>query len=80
MNDLNARIQQRKEIDRRKVDEIADRDLQAYGERSYAIVNDKLRITEAVMEKGLGRIQGLLRRGWLRPLVIGLLVGLGPFW
>ena len=29
VNDLTARIQQRKEIDRRKVDEIAERDLQA---------------------------------------------------
>ena len=77
VNDLTARIQQRKEIDRRKVDEIAERDLQAYGERLNAIVNDKLRITEAAMEKGLGRMHRLLLRAWLRPLVTGLVVGLG---
>ena len=77
VNDLNARIQQRKEIDRRKVDAIAERELQAYGERLNAIVNDKLRITEAAMETGLGRMHRLLLRAWLRPLVTGLVVGLG---
>ncbi len=38
---------------------------------------DKLRRTEAATETGLGRMHGLLRRAWLRPLVTGLVVGLG---
>ena len=38
---------------------------------------DTLRRTEAETETGLGRLHGLLRRAWLRPLVIGLSLFLG---
>ena len=61
VNDLNARIQQRKEIDRRKVDEIAERELQAYGERLRASVSHKLHTIETVMETETTRIHGQLR-------------------
>ena len=94
-NELSARIRQRIEAQDRKLDEIDERKLQAYGERWDAIVNDKLPIIDAAMEKvnwrildklrrteaeteqGLGRLHGLLRRAWLRPLVIGLSLFLG---
>ena len=94
-NELSARIRQRIETQDRKLDEIDERKLQAYGERWDAIVNDKLpiidaameqvngrildtlRLTEADTEKGIGRMHGLLRRAWLRPLVIGLSLFLG---
>ena len=94
-NELSAQIRQRIEAQDRKLDEIDERKLQAYGERWDAIVNnrlpiidaamekvngriaDKLRRTEAETETGLGRMHGLLRRAWLRPLVTGLVVGLG---
>ena len=95
INDLSARIQQRIETQDRKLDEIDERKLQLYGERWDAIVNDKLPIIDAAMEKvngrildtlrrteaatetGIGRLHGLLRRAWLRPLVIGLSLFLG---
>ena len=94
-NDLSAQIRQRIEAQDRKLDEIDERKLQEYGERWDAIVNDKLpiidaamekvngrildklRLTEAETEKGIGRMHGLLRRAWLRPLVIGLSLFLG---
>ena len=94
-NELSARIRQRIDAQDRKLDEIDERTLQAYGERWDAIVNDKLPIidaamekvngrildklrrTEAETEKGIGRMHGLLRRAWLRPLVIGLSLFLG---
>ena len=94
-NELSARIRQRIDAQDRKLDEIDERTLQAYGERWDAIVNDKLPIidaameqvngrildtlrrTEAETEKGIGRMHGLLRRTWLRPLVIGLSLFLG---
>ena len=94
-NDLSAQIRQRIEAQDRKLDEIDERKLQEYGERWDAIVNDKLPIidaamekvnwrildklrrTEAETEKGLGRMHRLLLRAWLRPLVTGLVVGLG---
>ena len=95
INDLSARIQQRIETQDRKLDEIDERKLQLYGKRWDAIVNDKLPIIDAAMEKvngrildtlrrteaatetGIGRLHGLLRRAWLRPLVIGLSLFLG---
>ena len=94
-NDLSAQIRRRTEAERRKMDAIDERKLQEYGERWDAIVNDrlpiidaamervnwrivdKLRRTEAEAETGLGRMHGLLRRAWLRPLVIGLSLFLG---
>ena len=77
------------------MDAIDERKLQEYGERWDVIVNDRLPIIDAAMEKvnwrivdklrrteaeaetGLGRLHGLLRRAWLRPLVIGLSLFLG---
>ena len=76
-NELSARIRQRIDAQDRKLDEIDERKLQAYGERWDAIVNDKLPIIDAAMEKVNGRMHGLLRRAWLRPLVIGLSLFLG---
>ena len=94
-NDLSAQIRQRIDAQDRKLDEIDERKLQAYGERWDAIVNNKLptidaamekvngrivdtlRRTEAATEQGIGRMHGLLRRAWLRPLVIGLSLFLG---
>ena len=61
------------------MDAIAERELRKFGETLHASANDKLRITEAAMEAQVGRIQGLLWRGWLRPLVVGLCVFLGIF-
>ena len=79
MNELSAQLRQRTETDRRKMDAIAERELRKFGETLHASANDKLRITEAAMEAQVGRIQGLLWRGWLRPLVVGLCVFLGIF-
>ena len=41
--------------------------------------NDKLIIAVGAMEAQIGWIHGLLLRAWLRPLVIGLVVGLSLF-
>ena len=77
VNDLSARIRRRTETDDREMNEISARELQAFGETLNASANDKLRIAEAAMEAQVRRMHGLLLRAWLRPLVIGLLVGLG---
>ena len=65
------------EAERQKMDAIDERKLQDYGERWDAIVNARLPIIDAAMEKVNGRMHGLLRRAWLRPLVIGLSLFLG---
>ena len=77
VNELSAQLRQRTETDRRKMDAIAERELRKFGETLSASAHDKLRITEAAMEAQVGRIQGLLWRAWLRPLVVGLFVFLG---
>ena len=79
VNELSVQLRQRTETDRRKMDAIAERELRKFGETLSASANDKLRITEAAMEAQVGRIQGLLWRGWIRPLVVGLFVFLGIF-
>ena len=63
----------------RETTAIAERELRRFGETLNASANDKLRITEAAMAAQVGRIHGLLWRGWLRSLVVGLCVCLGIF-
>ena len=77
--DLSARLRRRMETEELETTAIAERELRKFGETLSASANDKLRITEAVMEAQVGRIQGLLWRGWLRPLVVGLFVFSGIF-
>ena len=79
VNELSAQLRQRTETESRKMDAIAARELRKFGEMLSASANDKLRITEAAMEAQVGRIQGLLWRGWIRPLVVGMFVFLGIF-
>ena len=79
VNELSVQLRQRTETERRKMDAIAERELRKFGETLHASAHDKLRITEAAMAAQVGRIQGLLWRGWLRPLVVGLCVFLGIF-
>ena len=77
VNDLSARLRRWMETEDRETTAIAERELRTFGETLNASANDKLRITEAAMAAQVGRIQGLLWRGWLRPLVIGLSLFLG---
>ena len=77
--DLSARLRRRTEAEELETRAIAERELQKFGETLSASANDKLRITEAAMEAQVGRIQGLLLRAWLRPLVVGMFVFLGIF-
>ena len=79
VNELSARLRRRTETEDRETTAIAERELRKFGETLHASANDKLRITEAVMEAEVGRIQGLLWRGWLQSLVVGLLVFLSIF-
>ena len=77
VNELSARIRRRTEAEELETTAIAERELRKFGETLSASANDKLRITEVAMEAQVGRIQGLLWRGWLRSLLVGLFVFLG---
>ena len=77
--DLSARLRRRTEAEELETTAIAERELRKFGETLSASANDKLRITEAAMEAQVGRIQGLLWRGWIRSLVVGLFLFPGIF-
>ena len=77
--DLSARLRRRTEAEELETTAIAERELRKFGETLSASANDKLRITEAAMEARVGRIQGLLWRAWLRPLMVALIIFPGIF-
>ena len=79
VNELSARLRRRTQAEELEATAIAERELRKFGETLSAIANAKLRITEAAMEAQVGQIQGLLWRGWLRSLVVGLCVFPGIF-
>ena len=79
VNDLSARLRRRMEDEDRETTAIAERELRRFGETLNASANDTLRITEAAMAAQVGRIHGLLWRGCLRSLAVGLCVFLGIF-
>ena len=79
VNDLSARLRRRMEDEDRETTAIAERELRTFGETLNASANDTLRITEAAMAAQVGRMHGLLWRGWIRSLVVGLCVCLGIF-
>ena len=60
-NDLRDRIRRRTEAERQKMDAIAERELQTFGERLRASVSHKLHTIETVMETETTRIHGQLR-------------------
>ena len=60
-NDLRDRIRRRTEAESRKMDAIAERELQQFGETLHASANDKLHTIKTVMETETKRIHGQLR-------------------
>ena len=76
-NDLTSRLQHRLEADRRQIEETAARELEQLGESLSAVASGALRSIEADTASAAARVSVLLRRAWLRPLVIGLSLFLG---
>ena len=76
-NDLTSRMRQRLEADRRQIEETAARELERLGERLSAVASGALRSIEADTASAIARMSVLLRRAWLRPLVVGLSLFLG---
>ena len=76
-NDLTARLQRRLETERRQIEETAAGELRRLGESLSAVASGALRSIEADTAAWTRRMRGLLTRGWLRPLVVGLSLSLG---
>ena len=76
-NDLNSRLRRRMETDRRRIEEIAARELARLGENLSAVASGALRSIEADTAEATGRMRQLLLKAWLRPLIVGVSLFLG---
>ena len=75
--DLTSRLRRRVEADRRQIEETATRELERLGESLSAAASGALRSIEADTAAATARVSVLLRRAWLRSLVVGLSLFLG---
>ena len=75
-NELTSRLRRRLEADHRQIEEATASELRRLGESLSAVVNNALRTIEADTAAAVGRLSALLRRAWLRPLVVGLSLSL----
>ena len=76
-NELTSRLRRRLEAKQREIEETVASELRRRGESLSAVVNDALRTIEADTASAVARLSALLRRAWLRPLVVGLSLSLG---
>ena len=76
-NELTSRLRRRLEAEHRHIEEATASELRRLGESLSAVVNNALRTIEADTASAVGRLSALLRRAWLRPLVVGLSLSLG---
>ena len=76
-NDLTSRVRRRLEADRLQIEETATRELERLGKSLSAAASGALRSIEADTAAATARVSGLLRRAWLRSLVVGLSLFLG---
>ena len=76
-NDLTSRLGRQLEADRRQIEETAARELERLGESLSAAASGALRSIEADTAAATARVSVLLRRAWLRPLMVGLSLFLG---
>ena len=76
-NELTSRLRRRLEADHRQIEETAASELRRLGESLSAVAGGALRTIEADTASAVGRLSALLRRAWLRPLVVGLSLSLG---
>ncbi len=76
-NELTSRLRRRLEADHREIEETATKELRRLGGSLSAVVNDALHTIEADTAAAVGGLSALLRRAWLRPLVVGLSLSLG---
>ena len=76
-SELTSRLRRRLEADHQQIEETAASELRRRGESLSAVVDDALRTIEADTASAVGRLSTMLRRAWLRPLVVGLSLSLG---
>ena len=76
---LSTRLRERLERERQEIESVTGSELRRLGENLRRIASEERRITEAATEEAVGRLRGMLLWGWLRPLVIGVVLSIGIF-
>ena len=75
--DFSERLRQKLEQERQEIETVTGNELRRLGENLRRIGSEERRITAAATAEAIGRLRGLLLRGWLRPLVIGVVLSIG---
>ena len=76
-HELTSRLRRRLEAEHREIEATAANEPRRLGGSLSVVVDDALRTIEADTGAAVGRLSALLRRAWLRPLVVGLSLSLG---
>ena len=75
--DFSAKLRQKLEQERHEIEAVTGNELRRLGENLRHIASEERRITKAATAEAIGRLRGMLLWGWLRPLVIGVLLSIG---
>ena len=76
-SELTERLRQKLETERQEIEETASSELRRLGASLSAVANGALRSIEADTAASIGRMRGLLLRGWLWLIAAGLSLSLG---
>ena len=74
---MTSRLQRRLGTERAEIEATAARELKVLGENLRNVASSALRTIETHTAAWIGRVSGMLLRGWLLPLVVGLSLSLG---
>ena len=75
--DLTSRFQRRLENERAKIEATAARELKVLGENLKGVAQSALSTIEADTTAWTGRVRGMFLRGWMWPLMFGLMLSAG---
>lgn len=76
-SDLTARFQRRLENERAEIETTAARELKVLGESLRGVAASALNTIEADTAAWIGRVRGMFLRGWMWPLLFGLMLSAG---
>jgi len=76
-SDLTARFQRRLENERAEIETTAARELKVLGESLRGVAGSALNTIEADTAAWIGRVRGMFLRGWMWPLMFGLMLSAG---
>ena len=76
-SNLTSRFQRRLENERAEIETTAARELKALGESLRGVAENALGTIEADTAAWIERVRGMLLRGWMWPLMFGLMLSAG---